>query len=92
MLYVPEFYFHSIHNHDVKPYAIGLISRQCNIKRNIRASSLFTFLIALNHVVAGISDPEARVRILGLFGNSLMNQNSVHEVSKNNEFKNGYIN
>lgn len=92
MLYVPEFYYHSIHNSDVKPYAIGLISRQCNIRRNLRASIAFTSLILINHIVAGIFDKEARVRLLGaIFGKSLMSKDTYY-ASKQMSSNDGYTN
>jgi len=89
-LYNPEWYFHSIVNHPVGPYALGLVSRQCHVLRNLKVSPLFTLLVAMNHAIASVHDVEARQRFLGLLGHSLMKPKEGINVAAKNEVFDGY--
>ena len=90
-LYNPEWYWHSIQNHEVGPYAFGLISRQCHIKRNLKQAALFTALVVVNHAKAVLFDVEARMRVWALLsGESLMQPEKGVNVDASNEAKGGY--
>jgi len=83
MLYNPEWYWHSIENRPVGPYSFGLVSRQCHIKRNFKSNAIFTSMITLNHIIAGIYDPEARQRLwAALSAQSLMKPEEGIHVTK----------
>jgi len=89
-LYNPEWYWHSIQNHEVGPYAFGLISRQCHIKRNLKQAALFTALVVVNHAKAVLFDVEARMRVWALLsGESLMQPEKGVNVDASNEAKGG---
>jgi len=90
-LYNPEWYWHSIQNHPVGPYAFGLVSRQCHILRNLKQASVFTGMVTANHIYAAIFDVEARMRIWALFsGESLMQPEKAINVDAKLEARNGY--
>ena len=91
MLYNPEWYFHSIQNAPVGPYALGLISRQCHVARNLKIAPLFTSLVIANHAIAAIFDVEARARLMGLIqGKSLMKPQEGVNVNPADEIASGY--
>lgn len=90
-LYNPEWYWHSIQNLPVGPYAFGLISRQCHVMRNIKQASVFTAMVVANHAKAALFDVEARMRVWSLFtGDSLMQPEKGVNVDMKLEDKNGY--
>jgi len=90
-MYNPEWYWHSIENQPSEPFAFGLVSRQCHMRRNFRGNSIFTSLILLNHAVAALYDPEARQRTYAvLTGSTLMHPDEAVVVPKHAE-SGGYI-
>ena len=91
-LYNPEWYWHSIQNLPVAPYAFGLISRQCHLKRNLQASVVYTSAVVLNHAYAAIFDVEARARLISaLTGRTLMDPSKGVNVDSASEVGSGYV-
>jgi hypothetical protein len=92
MLYNPEWYWHSIHNHPVAPFAMGLISRQCHVGRNLKMATAYTSAVIVNHLTAAIFDVEARMRVWALIsGSSLMKPEEGVNVDNAKEIKVGYV-
>lgn len=92
MLYNPEWYWHSIHNHPVAPFALGMISRQCHVRRNLKMAAAYTTAVTVNHLVAAVFDVEARMRIWGMIsGGSLMKPEEGVNVEDKKEIKVGYV-
>lgn len=90
-LYNPEWYWHSIQNLPVGPFAFGLVSRQCHISRNLKQAALFTSMVTTNHLMNALFDVEARMRIWALIsGESLMQPDKAINVDVKVEAKNGY--
>ena len=90
-LYNPEWYWHSIQNLPVGPYAFGLISRQCHPARNMKQATAFTSMVVANHAYAALFDVEARMRLYSaITGASLMQPEKGVNVAAQNEVKSGY--
>jgi len=69
LLYNPDWYWHRIINHP--GFAAGVVARECRlVTRSLPANPVFTSLIAVNHVIAGLfhGDAYARKRLLAALG------------------------
>jgi len=70
-MYVPEWHWHQVEN--IPGFSIGIVSRECNLLKNMKQNALFTSLIMANHAVLAWNDPEARLRLIsGITGRSMM--------------------
>jgi len=65
-MYNPEFFWHTVENYP--GFSIGVVSRECHLYRNFRANPVFSSAILMNHLWAALTEHEARIRILGIFG------------------------
>jgi len=76
-LFNPDWLWHSVLNPPNTGFTMGLVSRECHFLRVVKAQPIFTSIILLNHLVAGVTDPEARMRLWSaITGKSLMVNNT----------------